>query len=156
MEKFSLLLRENIRLILGVAVVIFLILLLLTFLLSRRSTKVTIEGQTFSVKVAKTDKDKQIGLSETKRLSINKGMLFVFETSDYYSFWMKNMKFPIDIIYINGDKVTYVVNSAPVPTDNNLSIYQPSEKSDKVLEINSGLSKKYNIKVGSPVKIQGL
>lgn len=156
MERFSLFLRENIRLILGAAVVIFLLLLLLTFILSRKSTKVTVGGQTFSVKVAKTDKEKQVGLSETKKLDKNKGMLFIFDNPDYYAFWMKNMKFPIDIIYINGDKVTYVVHSAPAPTGSNLPIYQPNEKSDKVLEINSGLSKTYNIKAGSPVKIQGL
>lgn len=156
MERISLFLRENIRLILGAAVVIFLLLILLTFIFSRKSTKVTVEGQTFSVKVAKTDKEKQIGLSDTKKLDKNKGMLFVFDNPDYYAFWMKNMKFPIDIIYINGDKVTYVVHDAPAPTDSNLPIYQPNEKSDKVLEINSGLSKTYDIKAGSPVKIQGL
>ena len=156
MERFSLFIKENIRLILGVAVVIFALLLLLTLLFSRKSTKVVVEGQTFSVIVAKTDKEKQIGLSETKKLDKNKGMLFVFDSADYYAFWMKNMKFPIDIIYVNGNKVTTVIHQAQPTSLLNMPIYQPSEKSDKVLEINSGLSKTYNIKAGSVVKIQNL
>jgi uncharacterized membrane protein (UPF0127 family) len=156
MERFSLFIKENIRLILGVAVVIFALLLLLTLLFSRKSTKVIVEGQTFIVKVAKTDKEKQIGLSETKKLDKNKGMLFVFDTADYYAFWMKNMKFPIDIIYVNGNKVTTVIHQAQPTSLLDMPIYQPNEKSDKVLEINSGLSKTYNIKAGSVVKIQNL
>lgn len=156
MEKISLFLRENIRLILGAAVVIFIVILLLTFLLSRKSTKVTLGGHSFSVKVAKTDKEKQIGLSETKKLDNNKGMLFVFDNPDYYAFWMKNMKFPIDIVYIRGDRVTTVIANAQPVKGGELPVYQPAEKSDKVLEINSGLSKKYNIKSGSPVKIDNL
>jgi uncharacterized membrane protein (UPF0127 family) len=156
MEKFSLFLKENIRLVLGAAVVIFLLLLLLAFLFSRKSTKVTLNGQTFSVKVAKTDKEKQLGLSTTKKLDKNKGMLFLFDNADYYAFWMKNMKFPLDIIYISGGKVVYVVHNAPTPTGSSLPIYQPTQKADKVLEINSGLSNTYNIKTGTQVKIQGL
>ena len=83
-------------------------------------------------------------------------MLFVFDSADYYAFWMKNMKFPIDIIYVKGDKVTTVIHQAQPTSLLNMPIYQPNEKSDKVLEINSGLSKTYNIKAGSVVKIQNL
>lgn len=70
---------------------------------------------------------------------------------------MKEMRFPIDIIYIKGGIVTTVIKNAQIPDEsNNLPIYQPTEKSDKVLEINSGLSEKYNIKKGSSVKIENL
>jgi uncharacterized membrane protein (UPF0127 family) len=71
---------------------------------------------------------------------------------------MKNMKFPIDIIYIDNNTIITIVNSAPIPKNpsDNLTIYTPSKLSDKVLEINAGLSKKYNFKNGDKIKIDGI
>lgn len=156
MDKLILFIKENIRLILGAAVVIFIFLLLLTLLLTHKSTKVKVAGQTFSVSVARTDKEKQIGLSGKNSLPKNQGMLFVFDQPEFYSFWMKNMKFPIDIIYIHGNKVTTVIKNAKPVQDSDLPIYQPRERSDRVLEINAGLSDQYGIKNGSEVKYNNL
>lgn len=158
MEKLSNFINENIRLLLGAAVVIFITILLITLLISGKSTKVLVNDQTFKIIVAKSDKDKQIGLSGKNKIEQDQGMLFIFDNPDYYSFWMKDMKFPIDIIYINGDKVTTVIDSAkpPGPTKGNLETYQPLYKSDKVLEVNAGIANKYNIKKGTLVKIENL
>ena len=158
MEKLSNFINENIRLLLGTAVVIFITILLITLLISGKSTKVLVNSQTFKVIVAKSDKDKQIGLSGKNKIEQDQGMLFIFDNPDYYSFWMKDMKFPIDIIYINGDKVTTVIDSARPPdsTKGNLETYQPLYKSDKVLEVNAGIANKYNIKKGTLVKIKNL
>jgi len=157
MERASLFIKDNIRLLLGAIVVVFVTVLLITLFVSKKSTKVIIGNQTFRVMVAKTDKEKQIGLSNKKQIAKDQGMLFIFDNSDLYSFWMKNMEFPIDIIYINGNKVTTVISNAKVPSSNtNLMIYQPEDKSDKVLEISAGLSNKYNIKKGSTVTIENL
>lgn len=159
MDRILLLLKENIRLLIGAIVVIFLIVLVVTLILSsRKSTQVVVNDKAFNVMVAKTDKEKQIGLSGREKIAENQGMLFIFETPDYYSFWMKEMKFPIDIIYINGSKVTTVVKNAKPPSSGNgdLTIYRPNEKSDKVLEVIAGSSEKYNIKTGTTVKMQNL
>ncbi len=156
MDRITLFVRENIRLLLGLAVVFAVLLLFLSLLLNRKSTKAEIAGHDFSVSVAKSDKDKQIGLSSKENLPKDQGMLFVFDQPDYYSFWMKNMKFPIDIIYINGDKVTTVIKDAKPVQNGDLPIYQPSEKSDKVLEINAGLSDQYGIKNGTEIKVNNL
>jgi uncharacterized membrane protein (UPF0127 family) len=79
-------------------------------------------------------------------------MLFVFEQPDYYSFWMKDMKFPIDIIFINKNKIVDIFQDVPVPkNNNNLPTYTTGEKADKVLEINAGLSNTYKIKIGDNV-----
>lgn len=158
MEKLSNFINENIRLLLGTAVVIFVTILLITLLISGKSTKVLVNDQTFKVIVAKSDKDKQIGLSEKNKIEQDQGMLFIFDNPQYHSFWMKDMKFPIDIIYINGDKVTTVIDSARPPGSigGNLETYQPLYKSDKVLEVNAGIANKYNIKNGTLVKIENL
>lgn len=159
MDRILLLVKENIRLFLGATVVILTIVIVITLLLnSRKSTKVLVNGQTISVTVAKTEEEKQLGLSKKDKIGKNQGMLFIFDTSNYYSFWMKDMKFPIDIIYINGNKITTIVENAkpPLSANDNLTIYQPSEKSDKVLEVNAGSADKLKIKTGTTVKIENL
>lgn len=156
MQNLSTMIRENIRLLIGLAVVIFFSILLATFIASdrRKASQVTINSGKFQVAIAKTDTQRQIGLSDTKSLPENKGMLFLFDQPGYYSFWMRQMKFPIDIIYIRGNKVTTVFSNVPPSTKNgNLPLYQPKDKSEKVLEVNAGVAKKYNIQEGSTVKI---
>ncbi|MBI2621925.1 MAG: DUF192 domain-containing protein [Candidatus Levybacteria bacterium] len=158
MQNFINLVKNNIRLLVGGIVVGFLGILLVLFILSKQTTKVLVNDQSFSVSVAKTEKEKQIGLSKTTEINENQGMLFIFDEPDYYSFWMKDMKFPIDIIYINGDKIVTVIDNAkpPVNGDGVLEVYQPEDQSDKVLEISAGLAKKYNIKKGTTIKIENL
>lgn len=121
-----------------------------------------IKGHKFQLIVAKTEKDKQVGLSKFKSLPKDQAMVFVFEKADLYPFWMKDMKFPIDIIFISeslnpsgikDNKIVTIYQN--LPTDN-LAIYPPTESSDKVLEINANLSKKYGFGVGDSVTFKNL
>ena len=68
------------------------------------------------------------------------------------------MKFPIDMIYIKDDTIITIIKNASVPKkDNeNLTIYHSTAPSNKVLEINGGLSEKYNFKNGDKVKYENL
>lgn len=118
--------------------------------------EVTINGRTFQVDIADTPEKREIGLSKKKSLSKNGGMLFLFDQSDYHSFWMKEMQFPIDIIYINNNKIVSVYENVQPPKDENapLPLYKPTVPSDRVLEINAGLSKEYNIKTGDTAQIK--
>lgn len=117
----------------------------------------TVENQTFNLLLARSDEEKQVGLSNKASLDKNTGMLFVFDKPDYYSFWMRNMKFPIDIIYLNGDKVVTVHKNVPPASENTTpTIYKPSEPADKVLEITAGLADEFGIEKGDLVKIEGI
>ena len=159
MEGLIEFIKRNLRLLIGATVVILVLAILVTAIIRTgdNSTKVQIADQTFSVQVARTEVEKQIGLSETEVLGENDGMLFVFDKPDFYSFWMKNMKFPIDIIYIKGDKITTIIkNASPSSAPESLVIYQPKEESDKVFEINAGLSDKLNLKEGMTINIENL
>jgi uncharacterized membrane protein (UPF0127 family) len=121
---------------------------------STPSSTVTIKNQTIPVYLAQSETERQQGLSGRNSLPINQGMLFIFDKPDYYAFWMKDMKFPIDIVFINGSKVVSITeNARPVPSGQ-LPTYQPTGPSDKALEINAGLSKKYNIKPGDTLDIK--
>lgn len=120
-----------------------------------KTATATINDQTFTITVAKTEEEKQKGLSGIESLPLDEGKLFIFDQPDTLSFWMKDMKFPIDIIFINDDKIVSIVeNAKPVAANTNLPIYQPTAPSDKALEINAGLSKKYNFKPGDTVELK--
>lgn len=123
-----------------------------------KTPKAVVNNNTFNLLLAKSDKETQIGLSEKKSLDENTGMLFVFSKPGYYSFWMKNMKFPIDIIYIKNNKIVTIHENVQPPrsVEESLQIYKPEEPADKVLEINAGLSKKHNIKKGNDIRIEGI
>lgn len=112
-----------------------------------------INGHKFQLEIVKTEKDKQIGLSKYKSLPQDHAMLFVFDKPGLYAFWMKDMKFPLDIIFISGNKIVTVHRNLPV---NNLTLYSPTEVSDKVLEINAGLSAKYGFKPGDTVILKNI
>jgi uncharacterized membrane protein (UPF0127 family) len=119
-------------------------------------TSVTIDKQTFKTTVVKTQQDQEIGLSKYTSLPQDQGMLFVFNEETYPSFWMKDMKFAIDIIFINNDKIVSIAENVQPPKnkEETLPIYQPEGPVDSVLEINAGLAKKYSIKKGATVKIE--
>jgi uncharacterized membrane protein (UPF0127 family) len=79
-------------------------------------------------------------------------MLFVFPKASIYSFWMPDMNFPIDILWINNGRV--------VDTDENMTnifdpanprYYSPSSPAQFVLEINAGFIRRNNIRIGDPV-----
>lgn len=124
---------------------------------NQKNAKALINNNSFELTVVRTPKEMEIGLSETDSLPQNKGMLFVFKNPDYYSFWMKNMKISIDIIYINKDKIVTIFSNVKPPQPNESPIiYRPDEPSDKVLEINAGLSEKYNFKKGDNVILENI
>jgi len=120
----------------------------------KKTPQITINNHIFNLEVAKTTKEQEIGLAKYDSIPQNFGMLFPFEKPRFYSFWMKNMKFPIDIIFIRNDKiVTIFKNVSPAKLNNEqLPIYRTQKLSDTVLEINAGLSEKYNFKIGDFVK----
>jgi len=138
--------------ILGTLIILILVFLMLTYL-EPKAPSDQINGHVFSLYLAETSQEQEIGLAKYKSIAKDQGMIFLFNKSDYYSFWMKDMKFPIDIIFISGNKVVDVFQKVPVSPNENLPVYTTRTKADKVLEINAGLTKKYGIKIGSNVKI---
>jgi uncharacterized membrane protein (UPF0127 family) len=139
-------------LILGILLILIIAFLALNYLLPK-TPRIAINGHTFNLYLAETSQEQEIGLAKYKSIGLNQGMIFIFNRPDYYSFWMKDMKFPIDIIFISGNKVVDVFQKVPVSPDENLPVYTTKAKADKVLEINAGLAKKDNIKIGDEVKL---
>lgn len=89
------------------------------------------------------------------------GMLFLFGKPEKRSFWMAGMNFPLDIIWINENKIVAVSKNIQPPKlslslskSNELpAIVSPSVEADKVLELSAGAVEKFNIKIGDKIKI---
>lgn len=107
------------------------------------------------LEIADSSLKRQKGLSNRESLDENSGMLFVFEQKNITpTFWMKDMKFPIDILWIDDDKVIEITKDVQTETDQkNLILYQPNQPIDYVLEVNAGFSEKNNIKPGNPIEL---
>lgn len=153
---------KNISLIFGVLILLVLIFLTWRFNtfqgIIKKTATVEIQNKVFQVDVAETEKQKQVGLSEKSTMADNRGMLFLFKEPGFYTFWMKKMQLPIDIIYIKDNKIVTIFKNISPPQDKNtpdekLPLFTPKQQADKVLEINAGLSDQYKIKEGDSVKI---
>jgi len=117
-------------------------------------SQVEIRKQTVKVTVAISDNDKSRGLSGKSSLADNEGMLFLYDTPGTPSFWMKDMKFPIDIIWIKGDSIADISANVPVSKSTPLPTYKPKAEIDKVLEVKAGWTELNKVKVGDKVKFK--
>lgn len=112
---------------------------------------VKIGGQILKTELALTSEMQQKGLSGRKELKEDESMLFVFNYPNRYSFWMKEMNFPIDIIWINEDlKVVYIKKNAT--PESYPASFLPNENASYVLEVFSSFSDKNNLQVGDKVE----
>jgi uncharacterized membrane protein (UPF0127 family) len=146
---------KKVCLLIGIIILVTALVFLHYIFPGKKTPQVVINNHTFNLEIAKTEKEQEIGLAKYKNIPQNFGMLFPFEKPNYHSFWMKNMKFPIDIIFIRDNKIIKIFNNVPAPKSNNeqLSIYTPDQFSDTVLEINAGLSDKYNFQKNESIVI---
>lgn len=114
---------------------------------------VTVGGVNLITSLSTTPDAQSKGLAIRDSLNENEGMLFIFETPQKYSFWMKDMKFPIDIIWINQDgKIVHIEKNLPpcvflLPCPS----YAPNDDSLYVLEVVSNFTNKFDINVGDSV-----
>ncbi|MDP3998684.1 MAG: DUF192 domain-containing protein [bacterium] len=105
-----------------------------------------------TVEVADTEWERSQGLSGRTSLLRNQGMLFVFPQKSRYSFWMSDMKFPLDFIWIDGYKVVEITYDVPYPKNGESPItIAPKAPADKVLEVNAGVASAAGVKVGDQI-----
>lgn len=104
------------------------------------------------VVVADTAEERRQGLSDTTGLSADEGMLFVFPEEGHYSFWMKDMRYAIDIIWIASDGriVGFWPDAAP---DSYPRSFSPEHPAQYVLEVAAGYVREHELKIGDVVRI---
>lgn len=116
---------------------------------------VTINNQALTVELADTPEKQRQGLGGHEPLTDAQGMLFPYDPPQPVTFWMKNMTFPIDIIYIANERVVQIFADVPPPgsgvTDNDLTRYPSERPIDYVLETRAGWTRDHRIAVADPV-----
>ena len=101
-------------------------------------TVVEIGGQRITAEVARTTFSRSRGLMFRENLAEGCGMIFVFSQEAKHPFWMKNVSFPLDLVFINHNLVVVDLLRA-LPCEGDLCIhYRPSEPVAYVLEVNAG------------------
>ncbi len=115
---------------------------------------ITVNDQILIADISATAEQRIKGLSVRDALAENEAMLFVFDAEGEHKFWMKDMKFPIDIIWISSDKIVVDIEQNLQPCDLGLlcATYEPEGDSLYVLETVGGFAGKYRIVKGTPVE----
>ena len=113
-----------------------------------------INSASFVTEVADTPDKRELGLGERDGLDKRHAMYFPFPTSKRWIFWMKGMRFPIDVVWIKDGEVVDVTKNVPVPKDGIIERFMPNVSANGVLEINAGEAAEINIKPGDKVKIR--
>lgn len=112
----------------------------------------TVDLSQFRWEMARTDEERRRGLSGRASLDPDAGMLFVFDQSWYHPFWMQDMNFSLDIVWLNHGRVVDVAtlraasSSLPLPDS-----HVPMAKADRALEVNAGLAKQLGLEPGAHV-----
>lgn len=132
------------------ALILLLVSGLAVFWPFKKFKTIEVDGHRFKAETVSIPQDREKGLGRRKGLPENRAMLFEFDKPGNYVFWMKDMRFDLDIIWISDGKIVRIAKNisheALNPTD-------PQAASDKVLEINAGLSDQYGFDIGDKVTI---
>lgn len=102
----------------------------------------------FELEKVDTDAARQKGLSGRDSLPSNAAMLFIFDTDDHWGIWMKDMKFPIDIIWLDKDYTVVDIKENASP-ESYPDVFRPRVPARYVLEVNAGVVSNNAILIGA-------
>lgn len=111
-----------------------------------------INNQAIQVSIADSNEERRLGLSGVTKLDEDEGKLFIFDKADYYGIWMKDMLFPIDIIWID-ENLKIVHLEQDVKPESYPSSYNSPIPARFVLEVNAFYVDTYKIQLGDSVAI---
>ena len=121
-----------------------------------RTVQFKVGENVFSADVAENPITRARGLSGRDSMARDAAMLFIFPVPWRYSFWMKDMKFPLDMIWIRKGRVADITSGMPVPAPRQslftLPAFKPTTAVDAALEINAGLAGELSIRIGDKVE----
>lgn len=120
------------------------------------TAEIELRGQKITVWVAKTPARLYKGLGDKESLVENKGMLLVFGKMGKHGIVMRDMEFPIDIIWLSNGEVVDIAPSVPIEpeaSEAELKRYYPRKESNSVLELSAGWAEKNGVKIGERIKI---
>ncbi|HCR42252.1 TPA: ACR family protein [Patescibacteria group bacterium] len=105
------------------------------------------------IDIADTDAKRAQGLSGRSSLGSDEGMWFIFDQEGIYPFWMKDMQFSLDLVWVSQNyQVVDIVRDVPIPLleDSSLPTYANTQPALFVLEVNSGVAQ--SLQLGDQLK----
>jgi len=139
-------------------IAVFLVVFFLVARNLQEGSYLRIGGEKIKVEVADTLEKQMMGLSGREGLEKNTGLLFIFDQPAKYSFWMKDMKFSIDIIWLAPSAVEGLVKIVDIKKnalpESYPESFSPEEPASYVLEVNAGFSDQNNLKKGDEAVIK--
>jgi len=109
-------------------------------------------GKVLQVEVMVNDEDRAMGLMFRPSLAEDKGMLFLFGRPDFHGIWMKNCKFPIDVLWLDEEqKVVHLAEAIPPCKAEPCPVYQPLRKASYVVELNAGQARHEKATIGAAI-----
>ncbi len=120
-----------------ISVIILLIIITSIVFLFNHDKKIFTPNKNFYVSVTQNEEQRNLGLSNTKSLDIDTVKLFIFDKPDYYGFWMKDMLYPIDIVFLDSEMqvISYIDDVDPTSYP---KTFYPESPALYVMEMNSG------------------
>ncbi len=135
-----------------------LLIFFVTFIYNQRPQKtyketvLEIKDASLYLEIADTPEQRERGLSGRDKLRDDHGMLFIFEYPLIPGFWMKDMRFPLDMAWIDKD-YSVVGIAKDIPPESYPKTFQPPSPVKYVLEVNAGWADKNNIRVGDTIQL---
>ena len=117
-----------------------------------RQVNVTANGFELVADIAVTREQQSKGLGVKDTMAEDEGMLFVFTKEKQHSFWMYGMKFPIDIIWLDGNKTVVHIEHSLEPCGATCPTYSPAASSLYVLEVVAGFAKDHDVERGTQLE----
>lgn len=132
----------------GAAIIMLLVAIILVIGNTFDRSEVAFGTCKLTAEVARTSEEKARGLSGRPAIGQNEAMIFPFN-NEQPSFWMKDMLFPIDIVWVNNNQVVKI--DANLPLDNGATSYSPGQPIDWVVEVAAGRSAACGVTPGTTI-----
>ncbi|MGE3278618.1 MAG: DUF192 domain-containing protein [Candidatus Altimarinota bacterium] len=119
---------------------------------------ITPDGEVLSIELAITREEKMQGLMHRTSLPENAGMLFVFDSPQPLSFWMRNTRIPLDVLFLDETgRIVKIHTMPPCPDEEPQCPSDPSVKPAQYgFELNAGRAQELGLEVGDQLRIQGI
>ena len=112
-------------------------------------------GVSLNIDLATTTAAQELGLGGRESIAPNYGLLFVFQKPDYYGFWMKDMRVPIDIFWLNSQGLVVTI-AERVATSTYPNVFYPTVPAEYVLETEAGFAEEHAIATGTPLELKNI
>ena len=134
-------------------ILVFIVMITTGCQINKDFKLIEVGQEKIKVEIADTIAKQVRGLGGRVSLERDEGILFIYPDYRRPSFWMKDMNFPLDIIWIKDSRVVDITPNVPVATSTQLLHYKPQQDINMVLEVNAGWTNANKVKIGDNAKL---